>query len=331
MLGLILAVWSALAVVVLGGGLTIESASPDALCPPLEATREVVASRLGSVELEGTWRASYVLLHRSEGDFVLLRLMAPDGSERLTRKLPVRGGSCATLSQVIALVLERFFLRPDATAAAEPPPAVPSDVVTPPQSRPSPAAPSAPAAEPASATPPHVTARTESSPAQASEHWSLAGSLWATNTWLAPSLALGRPVGAYLLEVQAGFDLEDHQRAAGSGTVQTRRLPFAVRGSRTLMQSPEARGTLGVELLALLEAARTRGLSQNGQGTRVTPSIGLRLGAEFLPHERAMPFVTLTGHWLVRQLSSPLQVDAREVLRLPPLSLGVALGIRTNF
>src|SRR4051812_14799589 len=106
MLRRVLAVWAALPLFVLGAaGLSVDSLSPDALCPPLEETRQAVAARLGSVELEGTWHATYVLAHRTQGDFVSLSLRDPDDVLRLERELPVQGGSCATLSRVIALVL----------------------------------------------------------------------------------------------------------------------------------------------------------------------------------------------------------------------------------
>src|SRR5437868_1960791 len=80
----ILAAWVALPLVILGaGGLAVDSSSPDALCPALEETRRAVAERLGSVELEGTWHARYVLVHRAQGDFVSLTLADPDDVLRL--------------------------------------------------------------------------------------------------------------------------------------------------------------------------------------------------------------------------------------------------------
>ena len=77
-----------------------------------------------------------------------LSLRDPNDVLRLQRDLPVQGGSCATLSRVIALVLERFFLRPEQatpvdvppTAEAEkelaPEPSVSSEVTAPRRSEP---------------------------------------------------------------------------------------------------------------------------------------------------------------------------------------------------
>ena len=78
-----------------------------------------MAARLGSVDLDGTWHATYQVVHRAQGDFVSLRLSDPSGATKLERDLPVQSGSCATLSRVIALVLERFFMRLEQASPVE--------------------------------------------------------------------------------------------------------------------------------------------------------------------------------------------------------------------
>jgi len=95
-------------------GLTLETGSPDALCPELEATREIVARRLGALVVEGRkgWRARYTIGHTPAGnprDFVRLELFNPEGGVELRRDLPIEGDSCRTMSEVIALVLDRYF------------------------------------------------------------------------------------------------------------------------------------------------------------------------------------------------------------------------------
>src|SRR5258706_2731831 len=45
-------------------GLTVETGSPDALCPDLSATRQAVHDRIGQLTLEGDrWMARYTIGH----------------------------------------------------------------------------------------------------------------------------------------------------------------------------------------------------------------------------------------------------------------------------
>src|SRR5690606_25269599 len=95
-------------------GLSVETGSPDALCPDLNRTREAVGRRLGALEVPSGrgWRARYTIGHAPEGsprDFVRLELFAPDGRVRLTRNLPLGSDSCSAMADVIALVLDRYF------------------------------------------------------------------------------------------------------------------------------------------------------------------------------------------------------------------------------
>jgi hypothetical protein len=48
----------------------------------------MVEARQGTVELDGSWRASYVNVHRAAGDFVVLSLRDPKGALRLKRDIP---------------------------------------------------------------------------------------------------------------------------------------------------------------------------------------------------------------------------------------------------
>ena len=95
-------------------GLTIETGSPDALCPELESTRAAVRRRLGAIEPGGSagFRARYTIGHAPVGalhDFVRLELFGPDGQLQLSRDLPLENDSCSTMAEVIALVLDRYF------------------------------------------------------------------------------------------------------------------------------------------------------------------------------------------------------------------------------
>lgn len=110
-------------------GLSIETGSPDALCPELASTRAAVSRRLGELIMPGGssgYRARYTIAHAPVGtprDFVRLELYGPEGARLLSRDLPLEGESCSTMAEVIALVLDRYFRQllahePDAPEAA---------------------------------------------------------------------------------------------------------------------------------------------------------------------------------------------------------------------
>lgn len=335
-----LAVWSALPLVVLGAaGLSVDSLSPDALCPPLEETRAAVAARLGSVELDGTWRATYLLVHRRQGDFVSLSLRDPNDVLRLERDLPVQGGSCGTLSRVIALVLERFFLRPEQATPVEPT----SELEAPAETALAPTTSSGAVAPPPAEAPPAVTAPSvppsdavSSPPPPEPDRYHLGAAVWASTGWLAPSVRVARQLsGPYQLVLDAGFDLRDHEARLSEGSASLRRAPLALGCERELELSSSVSATAAVELLGVLEVARTRDLRESGDGMRLVPGLAARLGTRFFTNTAVQPFVDLTAAWLLRQAAPAFQVASRvtsqEVLAPPALVFGLALGISTPF
>lgn len=92
----------------------VDTDTPDALCPEISLTRDAVRQRLGELEVEGggLWRGLYTTVHDPagrRGDYVRLVILDPSGKEQASRELPVKGVSCATLAQAIALVVEGFF------------------------------------------------------------------------------------------------------------------------------------------------------------------------------------------------------------------------------
>lgn len=327
--------WTALPVFALGAaGLTVDSLSPDALCPPLEETRTAVAARLGSVELEGTWHATYLLVHRTQGDFVTLRLRDPEGVLRLERDLPVQGGACQSLSRVIALVLERYFLRPEQAAPDEPPTTPASEPTV--EAKSSALAAPAPSPAPAhdavavAAPPPpqDVTALTAREPPANR----LSFALWASTDWTAPSLGFARRVaGSYRLALTAGLDLDDHETQAFEGSLTVRRAPLTLGCERELRLSSSIKGQVAVEVLGVLEQARTAGIAEPGGGFRVVPGLGARLGGHFFTQSPVQPFAELTAAWLLRAAAPAFQVGGAEVLRPSALVFGLALGIATPF
>lgn len=107
--------------------LTIETGSPDALCPTLPMTQEAVQRRLGELVVPSGsgWRARYTIAHAAPGhgsDFVRLELHGPDGTLQLSRDLPLENMACDAMAQAIALVLDRYFRKLSTGATDEPPP-----------------------------------------------------------------------------------------------------------------------------------------------------------------------------------------------------------------
>ncbi len=112
-----------------GSGLRVETSTPDALCPDLGQVRAAALARLGDIEADGDWNASYALIHRPDGaeagDVVRLELHDPAGRLRLQRELPRAGESCASLAQALVVILDAYFRHPTDTeelAAAGPAP-----------------------------------------------------------------------------------------------------------------------------------------------------------------------------------------------------------------
>ncbi|MGC4089262.1 MAG: hypothetical protein QM756_15525 [Polyangiaceae bacterium] len=300
------------------GGLVVETPSPDALCPPLETTRESVRARLGELELEGTWRASYVLVHRAQGDFVALTLRDPESVVRLERDLPVEGGSCATLSQVIALVLERFFVRPESEPVSRSETAEPEPSPTPAPSEPAPT----PVAAPESKTP---TIQSESS----RTNIDLDAALWVTTAWLAPTAALGVARSHTEFRLKLGFDLREHESAINRGWLALRRAPIALGISRGLVAS-DVKLALGLDLLGVYEHAQTSGLASSGSSARFIPGLGAHVTCTFFSTgTRPRPFLELGGSWLLGSLARKFMVGPSEVAEPANAVFGVAFGIRT--
>jgi hypothetical protein len=336
-----LAAWSLVPILALAtAGLSVESLSPDALCPPEQDTQRAVAARLGQFELDGTWHATYVLVHRTRGDFVSLKLFEPGGALKLERELPVQSGSCAALAEVIALVLESFFLRSEETAATAASVAPGNDAPTrsttespqePTTQELTPTQQVALPAQPFEAAP--DTDQQAASRADSGERLFLAGvELWGSTAWLAPSLRFERDwKDSYRLGASAGFDLIEHQEEAFEGTALSRRVPLAVTGSAAWSLSPLVRARGSVEALGVLEMARTRHLAEYGSGVRVIPGAGARLGAEFFPQSSSQPFIELTAAWLMRFFAPAFEVAGREVLQPPSVVLGLSLGVQTPF
>jgi hypothetical protein len=290
---------------------------------------------LGTLELEGTWRATYVLVHRERGDVVTLKLHDPSGRVRLEREFAAKEGTCATLAQVIALVLERYFLRPEANVelstadadASSDQNSVPERAVDRPAGPPkSKVAPEQPVADSI------PTSTAKSGRSHSESQFILDTSLWVSTAWVAPSAGVNlRMNELWRLGLEGGYDLSDHSLPISNGSGQSRRIPLALQARRQLVPGAPLRLDLGAEFVGLYEHVHTEGLSENGSGSRFVPGVGLRLGAEMLAaRSKVYPFVELSSLLLLRALSRPFEVDQRSVYTPPTFVFGLDFGIRTG-
>jgi len=158
----------------------------------------------------------------------------------------------------------------------------------------------------------------------------VAAAFWASNAWLAPELRLTRALAErYRVALSVAFDLDDHEVPFAGGTVSTQRVPVSLVLSRQAFAREWVRANVGVQLLAVLERARTRGLDATGEGVRAVPGLGIRLGADFLGANQVGPFTELTGGVLFRAAAPAFEVQHQEVQRPPGLLVGLVLGVRS--
>ncbi len=106
----------------LGGFLSLDltTATPDALCPPLEEARAAVKARVG--EVRGDYRAEFALIRADDGRQGLDLVLREGEKEVLHRELPLDAAGCQDAAQTIALVLERYFDAIEPPTPVEPAP-----------------------------------------------------------------------------------------------------------------------------------------------------------------------------------------------------------------
>jgi hypothetical protein len=322
--------WATEASALDSGGFTLETGSPDALCPDLEATREIVARRLGSLVVEGRkgWLARYTIGHAPAGnprDFVRLELFNPEGGLELRRDLPMEGDSCRTMSEVIALVLDRHFRGLAGSEAAE-------TTQTPEEGRPALAMPPSSshtlARVPEQAPHPREPVRT-SRLSESGQRRRLSAEYAVSRAQ--PDLGLRFSTGlGFRPKLEATFALRwgltslkesEPQGARVEARTVTSRASVAV-----LLTLPPGVLHFGPVLSLALQRATTRGLQTPTDRVRALWMTGVEVG-----------FVTPLGRHLFLEGSSSLDfvvpgasgqflVDNREVLSPPSLVFGWALG-----
>jgi hypothetical protein len=273
------ALWFGLAAT---GGLRVETTTPDALCPELGEVRRAVEARLGDIEGEGEWLASYALVHHPDADaadVVRLQLRDPSGRVRLQRDLPRAGASCKAVGQALVVVLDAYFRRPADAASAPAAAAPPADLraVAAPSAAQPPARPLALGLGVAGAW-----AAGPSSPAVALEVWLAGRSGWGA-----------RLQGAWLTE-RATQPISGS--AGGPSATMHGGAIRAGLGARLVPGAPvELR--IGPEALLVLEHATSTGLQGGGAETRAAWGVGMSAGARVRLAERVALSLDAAGDY----------------------------------
>jgi hypothetical protein len=249
-----------------GSGLRVETSTPDALCPDLGQVRAAARARLGDIEAEGDWNASYALIHRPDGveagDIVRLTLHDPAGRLRLQRELPRAGESCASLAQALVVILDAYFRHPTDTEELAAPAPAPEPVVR--------ATAVAPAAPPPS----------ERLAVDLSAGWSGA---WRGADRQSPVLALGfraslAPLWWAGVEGTWLTSSETQTFETPSGPLSASLRSYGLRGfvARDLLHGPGTQLLVGPEVLVGLDRADGAMLIAGSRETRPSFGAGLR-------------------------------------------------------
>jgi hypothetical protein len=313
-------------------GLTIETGSPDALCPDLATARAAVERRLGQLVVPdgSAFTARYTIGHAPSGtprDFVRLELFGPDGKVQLARDLPLDGESCSTMADVIALVLDRHFR---ALLGREPAPE-PAVEAGPPAPAPAPAPPSASGMK--AEVSPAIDA--DRGPADIGAGASRPRSADSISVELASHgmghVALGaRAIVGLGPQVLVGgalhLGLSEEREVVSAGEVNSRELV-----TRAFVAWAPRWGALDAYLGPGLRLALARGtgegLATSDSGLRLRPCFGADAGLAWHPGERWVLSAFTAVDVMVPRMGGWFSVDGSEVLEPPPLRLWLGVGV----
>jgi hypothetical protein len=302
-------------------GLSVETGSPDALCPDVASARAKIGSRVG--ELEGpasAWRVRYTIVHAPDstaGDFVRLQIFDSADELRLSRDLPLTAESCDTMAQAMALVVERFFRALVGERASEPE-ADPAQPVT--------------ASASASASPPTVDQGVRERGAADSRR-PPAFLLAVQAGVLGPPL---RPTFGSLFVVRAGVPLS---LATSLGFVLVPWTEDLERGGKAHLQAgllrltpgwdfalAGARVSVGPTLSLAAERAWTTGVPSSTSQYRATAAAGGALSFRFAVGGASAFDISALVEAPFRPFGGDFTIDGQEVLEPPQVRTALALG-----
>lgn len=312
----------------------LDTNTPDSLCPELSMTREAVRQRLGQLETEagGRWHGLYSSVHDPtgrRGDYVRLVISDPEGREQLTRDLPLKGESCETLAQAIALVVDSYFRELTHDLArnetAEKPPA--SQALTSPHELEPPSTTEAPVASPQS-TPRVAPEQARSSMLQARVAVALgAGYESVTNNGAATvGLSIGQ-AAHWRWQLQAGFPFSKHHEEVSPGAVTAYLVPVRLSLSYVLEPIRRIQWLIGPEVLLSLERGAAQGVPAGRNGWRVSPGIGAQTAVVGWVAQSIALYLSLNADEVVLQSRKFLMYE-QPVLQFPRTRLSATVGVR---
>jgi hypothetical protein len=234
---------------------------------------------------------------------VRLVIRDANGKEHLNRELPLKGESCETLAQAIALVVDGFFRELSQSPARD----EPEEPKLTQQHRVGGAAPSEPPTTAApvasvSLTPVQTTAEIQpGSSARRIQAGLVLGASFESvpsQAALAVGFSLGQP-GRWHTRLQASLPFANLHEDQGVGTATAYVMPM--RWSLSYVLEPFARMQwfAGPEALLSLEHASTTGATSGRSGWRVSPGIGVQMGL---------------AYWVTRSVAVGPSLAADEVL-----------------
>lgn len=265
----------------------LDTDTPDALCPELQLTRDAVKKRLGKLEVEGggRWEGRYTTVHDptgKRGDFIRLVIVDPSGKEQMTRDLPMRGESCATMAQAISLVVDSFFRdfgqspARDATkdAPAEqhtetiPAPTPPAAVLPPPKT--------ATSSQPQGATTPPRARSVGSAGIVVGGGYESVPSSAAADIGLFSELS-----SRWRLDLHAAFPVSRMRESFGNASAYLYPIPLRLSVTYQTPGHDGLMGFVGPELLLSVERGWASGAPSEHQGWRESFGAGARAGAAY--------------------------------------------------
>ncbi len=312
-----------LQVLALLSGLTVETGSPDALCPDVASAEAAIRARVGELESNAaSWRVRYTMVHapdRTSGDFVRLQIYDSEGVLQLSRDLPLAAEACATMAQAMALVVERFFR---AMVGERPPkPEVEVEMST------------TTSAAPLSATPPVERDRG----AQQREPWTSARKkafiLGARGGLVGPSF---RPSAGPFFVFQAAGPLS---LATSLDFVLVPWTTELDRGGQAHLQAgflrvlpawdlafAGARLALGPTLGVSVERAWSTGLATSADQYRTTAAAGGAMSLRIAAGDASVLDLSLLVEAPFRPFGGEFMIDDGEVLEPPPVRTAMFVG-----
>lgn len=324
----------------LGGGVRatefqLDTDTPDSLCPELSMTREAVRQRLGQLETEagGQWHGLYSSVHDPtgrRGDYVRLVIRDAEGREQLTRELPLKGESCETLAQAIALVVDGYFRElaqgPTGDEAAEKPRAPGAPTSDEDETK----ATSSTQVAVASAQSTLLVTPTQSHSSMLQPRLAFAFGAGYESVTNEPAATVGLSVGQaehWRWQLRAGFPFSMHREEVAPGAATAYVMPTRLSLGYVLEPVRRVQWLIGPEVLLSLERGATQDIAAGRSGWRVSAGIGAQTAVVGWVAQWMALYMSLTADEVLLQSRRFLMYE-QPVFQFPRTRLSAAVGLQ---